>query len=58
MLTAVPYGLDLNKECHSRGTGLPGRGGHITHASDLALTQDNAAEKSAYVSRPGMLVIC
>lgn len=58
MLTAVPYGSDLNKGCHSRAIGLPGREDHIAHGSDPALTQDNAAEKAAYVSQPGMLVIC
>lgn len=57
VLTAIPYGSNLNKGCHSRATGLPGREGHIAHGPDPALTQDNAAEKSAYGSQPGMLVI-
>lgn len=58
MLTAVPYGSKLNKGCHSRAIGLPGREGHITQGSDPALAQDNAVEKAAYVSQPGVLVIC
>jgi len=58
VLSTVPYGSDLNKGCHSRAIGLPGREGQIAQGSDPALTQDNAAGKAEYVSQPGMLVIC
>lgn len=60
MLTAAPYGSDLNKGCLSfKGLRIARQGSPPrTQGSDSAPTQDNAAEKAAYVSQPRMLIIC